>query len=55
MVTKAVFLLEMHKTETRFLALTEENTLRACAKMKPRTPGNKKNKTIGIYIILYRM
>jgi len=46
---EAVFLIELHETETRFLVLTEENTLRACAKRKQRTPGNKQDKTTGIY------
>ena len=46
--TEAVFLLELHETETRILALTEENTLTACAKRKPRTSGNKQDKTTGI-------
>jgi hypothetical protein len=55
MGTKAGFLLEMHETETRLLVLTEENTLRAFVMRKPRTPENKKNKTIGIYRILHRM
>jgi hypothetical protein len=52
---EAVFLLEMHETETRFLALTEENTLRACALGKQGTPGNKEDKTTGICRILHRM
>jgi hypothetical protein len=51
----AVFLIELHETETRFLVLTEENTLRACAKRKQRTPGNKQDKTTGIYRKLHRM
>jgi len=52
---EAVFLLELHETETRFLALTEENTLRACANRKQRTPGNKQDKATGIYRILHRI
>jgi hypothetical protein len=53
--TEAVFLLELHETETRFLALTDENTFRACGLRKQRTPGNKQDKTTGKYRILHRM